>query len=164
MDYKEANQHLDEVLEMIRQDKQTPMEATLQAMASIGLSPFEPVELRVSSTKLCDPQFAQRVATAMLTAMRLYPTSIAVHSTVAKLFEASEVVIKVDLKNSNFRDILEAIYGKAFLEQPIHIEIDDSLDTKTVAARFKMDTENNKEFDDTMIAMIMKAVGGYHGK
>lgn len=160
MDYKEANQRIDEVIDMVRQDKRTPMEATLQGLAANGLSPFEPVELRVSGENLCDPHFAQRVATAMLTALRVYPTSIAVHSAVAKLFEASEVMIKVDLKNSGFRDILEAIYGKKFLEQPICIEVDDSLDTKTVAVRFKMNTENNKEFDDAMVSMLMKMVKG----
>jgi hypothetical protein len=160
MDYKEANQRLDEVIDMLRQNKRTVMEETLQALAASGLSPYESVELRVSSDKLCDPHFVQRAARAMLISLHLYPTSIAVHSTVAKLFEASEVVIRVDLKGNAFRDILEAIYGREFLEKPIHIEIDDSLDTKTVAVRFKMDTENNKEFDDTRVAMLMKMVKG----
>lgn len=163
MDYYKASQRMNEVIEMIRQDKSTPMEATLQALASNGLSPFEPVELRVSSTKLCDLLHAQRVATAMLMTMRLYPTSVALHSAVAKLFEASEVVIKVDLKTSPCRDILEIIYGKEFLAQPIRVEVDDSLDTKTAAARFKMNTES-EEFDATVLTMLKKMAEGNHGK
>lgn len=160
MDYEKANGQIDEVIDMLRQERRTPMEEALQALAFLGLSPFEPVELRVVSDKLCDPRFVQRIARAMLLATRLYPTSIAVHSTVAKLFEASEVVVRIDLKDNAFRDILEAIYSKEFLEKPIHIEADDSLDTKTVALRFRMDTEDNEEFNNAMVAMIMKIAKG----
>lgn len=159
MDYSKANQHMNEVLEMIRQDKSTPMEATLQALAANGLSPFETVELRISSTKQCNPQHAQCVVTAMLTGLRLYPTSIAIHSTIAKVFEVSEAVIKVNLKGNACGDVLEIIYGKEFLSQPIRVEVDDSLDTHTAAARFKMNTDC-EEFNETMLAMIKKMAGG----
>jgi hypothetical protein len=111
--------------------------AILVRLAMLDLHPDQCIELRIHAYE--DESYVsavQSATNAFLVGMGLYPSSIAVHSSVAQLFALEGRVFKAEHK---VEGIGEFLLGKGFQATPIPVEADDALDTRTVAVRFKID-------------------------
>jgi hypothetical protein len=136
-------------------------EMMVERALQVGMKPEDHLELRVT----CNPKdgdvfaLARRATSMFFTAFSLYPTSLAVHSTVASLFEATESVFKAEHRAG--AEWMSVCLGQGFEATPIRIEICDNLDIRTVAVRFSMDGEEyEKAMLDTVIRMATRRFGG----
>ena len=138
---------------MAGRPRQSWREATVEAFLRSGFKPGDTIELRISNMQDGDAfARAQRVADALFSMYHLYPSSLAMHSTVAHLFEASEfVVVAKHRAGANAVRLL----GEGFRASPLHIEVDDSLNTHTIAARFRLDLN---EDEDAAISVIERII------
>lgn len=127
-------------------------EVQVELIIKMGLLPGDKLEFCVTSESRDVFKLVQRGVNAFLTVFQLYPTSVAVHSEVASMLEASETVITAQHKfgaNGN------ALLGEGFTATPLRIEINDSLDINTVAVRFSLDME---EYGDAMMSVLERAL------
>ncbi|HLZ64423.1 MAG TPA: hypothetical protein VKR06_46440 [Ktedonosporobacter sp.] len=131
----------------------------LRHMIKIGMDPMQALELRVSSEK--DRPIIEQVqdaASMFFTAFSLYPTSIAVHSAIAALIEASEVIIKAKHKHADAHPMLhQQFLGKGFEPWPLRIEIDNNLDLRTTAVRYKISLDD-EAYQEAFTTLLMQGL------
>lgn len=132
----------------------TPKETVIENMVQVGFSPRDTVEYRLTSQGDI-LETMQRAVNVFLRVHHLYPTSVAVHHTIAAYVEASEFVLRA----KGPEDVLQrAVFlGSDFVETPIRVEIDDTLDTTTVAVRWHIDIDDYRE---EMVAVLMRGLRG----
>src|SRR5579859_1574029 len=147
---KELTEQLDSVVAQIAGKLWREMVVT--RMATIGMQMGDSLELHITSETI-DLELPQRAVNVFFTTFFLYPSSIAVHSTIAALLEASETILKANCRFIDSGTISARLLGEDFTALPIRIEIDDSLDTKTVAVRFKI---NLDEYEGAAKSIIMR--------
>lgn len=133
---------------------QTQKETVVETVLRLGFSPRDTVEYRLTSQGDI-LETMQRAVNVFLRVHHLYPTSVAVHHTIAAYVEASEFVLRAQ----GPEDALQrAVFlGKDFVSTPIRVEIDDSLDTTMVAVRWRIDIDDYRE---EMIAVLMRGLRG----
>jgi len=136
-------------------------EACLERMIHLDMHPSDCLELRVR----CSPEdgdlfaLARRAVSLFFTAFHFYPTALAAHSTMARLFEITERVFKAEFRLGG-PDVAVAVLGEGFEAQPIHVIVDNTLDIYTVAVRFSVDIEECKETAKNMIQRKAKEKEG----
>jgi len=146
MDSKTSNDATERLNAMVSQvPEKSWQEMVITRLASLGVYVNDCLELHVSG-KGIDLELPQRAIDAFFTAFFLYPTSIAVHSTVAALLGANETILKAECRFVSDNIIACAhVLGKDFKANPIRIEANDDLDLKTVAVRFKINFDDYEE-------------------
>jgi len=149
-----SDQQLKTAREMIKQrQKLTWKQSAIEHLMRLGLTPGELLELRLSRKEQTNIfKLAQTAANAFFSAFNLYPNALAVHSTIAHLFEASEFTVTA--KYTGDTDTMLALCGSGLEMRPLQIVIDESLDTKTVAVRFELDIET---VTDEVIEMFLSS-------
>ncbi|SRR6266702_4182369 len=132
----------------------TWQEQQICRMLQLGISPPHHLEMRVRVEKGDLFEMVQDAANLFLSTFYLYPTSIALHPTVASLMEVAEKTVTATLRNTA-SDFTEKLLGKGFTARSIHIEKDDSLQLYECAVRFSFDVDKNI---DTICDVIMRSL------
>lgn len=152
--------HIDALLQAVPQQHKSPLERAVEIMLMHSIKPNEIIELRLSSPEDCNlKSLAQRALNLFFLTFQIYPTELVAHSTVAALFVASEFVFKATVQQPSLQMLHKALFGPDFTPPPVRIVPDDSLDTRTVAVRFSIDTES-EEFLQIMTSFLRKMFFG----
>lgn len=159
MNSNKFDDQVKKLIDEIQVPRQSWRENIVVRMIRMRLEPGDRLELRVSNSTNGDVfSLIQRGANAFFTTFSMYPTSVAVHSTVAHLLEASEFSLKATHHLTQFSsgvDLQAEMLGYDFEIRPLHIEIDDSLDVRTVAVRFSIDME---EYGDVFKKVLIESL------
>lgn len=160
MNREDMQPHIDALLQAVTPTQKSPLERAIEIMLVHNLKPNETLELRLSSTRDCNlSSLAQRTINLFFQTLQIYPTELAAHSTVASLFVASEIVFKAETPHNSLQMLHKALFGPDFTPPPVRIVADNSLDTRTVAVRFAINTES-EEFQHVMESLLKKMLLG----
>ncbi len=155
---EEVQAHLNALLKTVQSPNKSPLERSIEMLATLGVKAHETLELRLSSPQDCNlSDLAQRGVNAFLTSFHLHPNVLSVHSTVASLFVASELVFTPTIPQEAAKQFYAALFGANFTPQPVRIVPDNSLDTRTVAVRFSLDTKS-EEVQEAALSLIKKLI------
>jgi len=117
----------------------------LRRITAYQIMPTDTIEFHLTADKRDGDIFslAKRTVQAFFMMTLVQPAAIIVHPTVAQLFEERGETFRVD--TLGMPDSLKEMIGEGFIVQPIPVESDGRMDTRTVAVRFAI---NMDEYQD----------------